>query len=151
MVRFFLNNRKTAVLGYTAIIASIIWMFKLIPGGLVPMEDMGSLLMAYDMPAAASLQRTEKMTDEVSKLLLENPNVESLTTVNGFNMLSSSQNTYSGISFITLKDWNLRKAASQSADTLSQVFTGYGMSQPEGIGYAFSMPPIMGYEHDRRF
>lgn len=61
------------------------------------------------------------MTDEVSKLLLENPNVESLTTVNGFNMLSSSQNTYSGISFITLKDWNLRKAASQSADTLSQV------------------------------
>ena len=144
VVRFFLNNRKTAVLGYTAIIASIIWMFKLIPGGLVPMEDMGSLLMAYDMPAAASLQRTEKMTDEVSKLLLENPNVESLTTVNGFNMLSSSQNTYSGISFITLKDWNLRKAATQSADTLSQVFTGYGMSQPEGIGYAFSMPPIMG-------
>lgn len=84
------------------------------------------------------------MTDEVSKLLLENSNVESLTTVNGFNMLSSSQNTYSGISFITLKDWNLRKAATQSADTLSQVFTGYGMSQPEGIGYAFSMPPIMG-------
>ncbi len=144
LVRFFLNNRKTAVLAYSAVVASIIWMFKLIPGGLVPMEDMGSLMMAYDMPAASSLQRTQKMTDEVSQLVLKNPNVESLMTINGFNMLSGSQNTYSGISFITLKDWNLRKDASQSTDTLSQIFTGYGMSQPEGIGYAFSMPPIMG-------
>ena len=60
LVRFFLNNRKTAVLAYSAVVASIIWMFKLIPGGLVPMEDMGSLMMAYDMPAASSLQRTQR-------------------------------------------------------------------------------------------
>lgn len=60
VVRFFLNNRKTAVLGYTAIIASIIWMFKLIPGGLVPMEDMGSLLMAYDMPGGRLLAANRK-------------------------------------------------------------------------------------------
>lgn len=27
---------------------------------------------------------------------------------------------------------------------MAKTFTGIGMSQPEGIGYAFSMPPIMG-------
>lgn len=143
-VRFFLHNRKTAVLVYAAVIAGIIWLFRIIPGGLVPMEDMGSLMMAYDMPAAASLQRTQKMTGDVSKSVMANENVESLMTINGFNMLSSSQNTYSGISFITLKDWKDRKDPSQSADALSRIFTGVGMSQPEGIGYAFSMPPIMG-------
>ena len=143
-VRFFLTQRKLAVVIYVAMFGIIFWMFKLIPGGLVPQEDMGNLMMAYDMPAAASLQRTEKMTEKVSDMLLANPNVESLTTVNGFNILSGSQNTYSGISFITLKDWKERQAKSQTADALSQVFTGYGMSQPEGIGYSFSMPPIMG-------
>ncbi len=143
-VKYFLAKRKTAVVIYLAIFGLILWMFKQIPGGLVPQEDMGNLLMAYDMPAAASLQRTEKMTDKVSELLLKNPNVEGLTTVNGFNLLSGSQNTYSGVSFITLKDWGLRQSESQTADALTQVFTGYGMSQPEGIGYSFSMPPIMG-------
>ena len=143
-VRFFLSKRKLAVIIYLAMFGIIFWMFKQIPGGLVPQEDMGNLMMAYDMPAAASLQRTEKMTEKVSDMLLANPNVESLTTVNGFNILSGSQNTYSGISFITLKDWKDRQAKSQTADVLTRVFTGYGMSQPEGIGYSFSMPPIMG-------
>ena len=143
-VKFFLAKRKMALLLYVAMFGLILWMFKLIPGGLVPQEDMGNLLMAYDMPAAASLPRTEKMTDAVSKELLSNPNVASLTTINGYNILSSSQNTYSGISFITLQDWKDRQSKSQTAEALAQVFTGYGMSQPEGIGYAFSMPPIMG-------
>ena len=38
----------------------------------------------------------------------------------------------------------MRKNANQSADALAMAFSGIGMSQPEGIGFAFSMPPIMG-------
>lgn len=143
-VKFFLENRKTAVLGFVAVIAAILWLFKVIPGGLVPNEDQGNLLMAYSMPEASSLPRTEKFTAKVGEMVKSNPNVEDVLTINGYNMLSSSQNTYSGISFITLKDWDLRTKANQSAEALSKVFTGMGLSQPEGIGYAFSMPPIMG-------
>lgn len=143
-VRFFLHHRKTALLGFAGVIAAIGLLFSIIPSGLVPNEDQGNLLMAYNMPEASSLPRTEKFTAEVSKEVQANPNVTDVLTINGFNMLSSSQNTYSGISFIILKDWAQRKAASQSADSLAGVFTGIGMSQPEGIGYAFSMPPIMG-------
>lgn len=143
-VRFFLHHRKTALLGFAGVIAAIGLLFSIIPSGLVPNEDQGNLLMAYNMPEASSLPRTEKFTAEVSKEVQANPNITDVLTINGFNMLSSSQNTYSGISFIILKDWAQRKAASQSADSLAGVFTGIGMSQPEGIGYAFSMPPIMG-------
>lgn len=143
-VKFFLTYRKTAVLSFIGVILAIIGLFKIIPGGLVPNEDQGNLLMAYSMPEASSLPRTTKFTDKVSDMVLKDPNVESLLTINGFNMLSSSQNTYSGISFVTLKDWKDRKKANQSADALAQVYTGMGMSQPEGIGFAFSMPPIMG-------
>ncbi len=143
-VEFFLKYRKIAILSFIGIIFAILGLFKIIPSGLVPNEDQGNLLMAYSMPEASSLSRTTKFTDKVSEMVLKDPNVESLLTINGFNMLSSSQNTYSGISFVTLKDWKDRKKASQSADALAQVYTGMGMSQPEGIGFAFSMPPIMG-------
>ncbi len=143
-VEFFLKYRKIAILSFIGIIFAIFALFKIIPGGLVPNEDQGNLLMAYSMPEASSLSRTTKFTDKVSEMVMKDPNVEGLLTINGFNMLSSSQNTYSGISFVTLKDWKDRKKASQSAEALAGVYTGMGMSQPEGIGFAFSMPPIMG-------
>ena len=143
-VKFCLNYRKITMLGFAGVCAAIVMLFKIVPGGLVPNEDLGNLLMAYSMPEASSLSRTEKLTDTVSKAIMKNPDVVDVLTINGFNMLSSSQNTYSGISFIILKDWEERKLVSQSADSLSKVFSGIGMSQPEGVGAAFSMPPITG-------
>lgn len=143
-VKFFLSHRKTALLGFVGVIAAIIMLFKVVPGGLVPNEDLGNLLMAYSMPEASSLPRTEKFTAAVGEKIEENPNVEDVLTINGYNMLSSSQNSYSAISFITLTDWAQRPKYDQSAAYLAQEFTKIGMSQPSGIGYAFSMPPIMG-------
>ena len=143
-VKFFLNNRKTAVVSFIGIMFAIFGLFKIIPSGLVPNEDQGNLLMSYSMPQAASLPRTAAFTGKVSAEVGKNPNVEDVLTINGYNMLSSSQNTYSAISFITLKDWAQRKKETQSAEALAKVFTGMGMSHPEGLGFAFSMPPIMG-------
>lgn len=143
-VEFFLHNRKMAMLGFIGVLACIGLLFKVVPGGLVPMEDQGSLLMAYSMPPASSLQRTLKFTDKVSGLVKENPAVKDVITISGYDILSSSQNTYSGISFIVLDDWNKRKTPALQADSIASALTGIGMSQPEGIAYAFSMPPIMG-------
>ena len=143
-VRFFLHHRKTAMLGFAGVLVLIAVLFKVVPGGLVPAEDQGNLLIAHMMPEASSLPRTEKFTDKLTQMVREHPDVDDVLTINGFNMLSASQNTYSGISFIILKDWAQRKLDSQSADNLAKVFTMMGMSQPEGIGYAFSMPPIIG-------
>lgn len=143
-VEFFIGHKKTALSGFAAIVALIIWLFKVVPGGLVPNEDQGNLLMSYSMPPASALLRTVAFTDKISAMVEADPNVTDVLTINGYNMLSSTQNTYSGISFIILKDWAERREPSQSASALAQVFTGMGMSQPEGIGFAFSMPPIMG-------
>lgn len=143
-VRFFLKHRKTAVVSFLGVMALILLLFKIVPGGLVPNEDQGTLLMSYSMPEASSLKRTTNFTNTVGGMLRKSPDLQDVLTINGFNILSSSQNTYSALSFIVLKDWNQRKGPGQSAEALAQLYTGYGMSQPEGIGYAFSMPPIMG-------
>ncbi len=143
-VSFLLKYRKIAIAGFIGILVAIAWLFRIIPGGLVPSEDMGNLLMAYDMPPASSLPRTVKLSSAVSEEVKKNPNVRDILTISGYNMLSSSQNTYSAISFIILTDWDKRTQSDQSAAALAQQFTSIGMSQPMGLGYAFSMPPIMG-------
>lgn len=143
-VEYFLHHRKKALISFVGICLGIVVLFKIVPSGLVPNEDMGNLLMAYTMPEATSLSRTEKFTEKVGKVVRENQDVTDFLTITGFNMLSASQNTYSGISFIILKDWAERQGKGQSATELAQQFTGIGMSQKEGIAYAFSMPPITG-------
>lgn len=143
-VKYFLDHRKQAMLSFLGICLGIVALFKIVPTGLVPNEDMGNLLMAYSMPEATSLSRTEKFTANVGTEIMKNPDVTDFLTINGYNMLSSSQNTYSAISFIILKDWAERQEKGQSASALAQKFTAIGMSQKEGIAYAFSMPPIMG-------
>ena len=60
-VSFLLKYRKIAIAGFIGILVAIAWLFRIIPGGLVPSEDMGNLLMAYDMPPASSLPRTVKL------------------------------------------------------------------------------------------
>ena len=143
-VEYFLHHRKQAMLGFVGVCLSIMMLFKIVPTGLVPNEDMGNLLMAYSMPEATSLSRTEKFTAKVGSEIRKNPNVVDFLTINGYNMLSASQNTYSAISFIILKDWAERQAKDQSSEALARQFTAIGMSQKEGIAYAFSMPPITG-------
>lgn len=143
-VRYFLVHRKQAVAGFAAVLLGIAALFKIVPTGLVPTEDLGNLLMAYSLPEASSLPRTEKFTDKVGTVVRKDTGVQDFITVNGYNLLSASQNTYSAVSFITLKDWAERLDAGQSAAELALKYSGVGMSQDEGIAYAFSMPPIMG-------
>ncbi len=143
-VRFCLHFRKLTLLAFAGMIVLILGLFKVIPGGLVPMEDQGTLLMAHSMPAASSLGRTTKYTDKLTAQVKENPLVKDMITINGYDILSSSQNTYSGISFVVLEDWAKREGKGQSADEIAALMTGMGMRQAEGLSYAFNMPPIMG-------
>ena len=143
-VKYFISHKKMAMAMFAGVIALIMWLFAIVPTGLVPNEDQGNVLMAYSMPPASSLPRTVKFTDKVAGMIQADPNVTDVLTINGFNMLSATQNTYSGISFIILKDWAERKEPSQSSEGLAKTFTGMGLSQADGIGFAFNMPPIMG-------
>lgn len=143
-VKYFISHKKMAMAMFAGVIALIAWLFTIVPTGLVPNEDQGNVLMAYSMPPASSLSRTVKFTDKVAEMIQADSNVTDVLTINGFNMLSATQNTYSGTSFIILKDWAERKEPSQSSERLAKTFTGMGLSQPDGIGFAFNMPPIMG-------
>jgi len=143
-VEYFLAHKKTAIAGFAGICAVIALLFMRIPGGLVPNEDQGALLMAYMMPPASSLPRTEKLTKSIMEQVEKNPSVRDILTVNGYNMLSGTKNTYSAISFIVLDDWDKRTKKEESIDYLTNSFNRAGMSSPDGIGFAFSLPPIIG-------
>src|SRR5258708_14289715 len=72
------------------------------------------------------------------------PGVGGVTSVVGVNILNTTQNTYSTVFFITLKDWAERtKPDEQYTAILANLNRTMGGIQ-EGIGFAFPPPSIPG-------
>ena len=81
-----------------------------LPTSFLPDEDQGYVYVALQLPDASSLQRNDALASEVEEILRNTPGV-SPTSVIGYNMLSSVQNTYSSFFWVTLKEWKERQGS----------------------------------------
>ncbi len=120
------------------------WLGGKIPTSFLPEEDQGYLYVGVQLPDAASLQRTDATCRKIEDILKDTPGVEYTTTVVGFSLLSSVQNTYSGFFFVTLKPWGERKAPEEQYGAIMAHLNGKLRQIPEGIAFAFSPPAIPG-------
>jgi len=115
---------------------------KLVPGGFMPSEDMGYLMVNIQLPDAASMQRTDVITKKVEKIIENHEEVEYITAVAGFSLLSNSMSSNAGFIFVALKDWGLReKTANALVAALNRQFF---MGVNEAQVFAFGPPAIPG-------
>jgi HAE1 family hydrophobic/amphiphilic exporter-1 len=80
-----------------------------VPAGFVPEEDEGYFICAIQLPDAASLQRTNEVSERVEQILDSIPEVDSYTVVNGYNMLTTSVSSNTATVFVSLKPWEERE------------------------------------------
>ena len=115
-----------------------------VPGGFVPSEDQGYFLGSVQLPAAASLNRTEDVSAKVDGILKSYPAVEKRLVINGYNILNGAPQSDSALFVATLKPWQERTT---EADSLKTVLLGTYMQAaklPEAVVLAFNPPPIPG-------
>ena len=111
-----------------------------LPSGFIPEEDQGYVFGAVQLPRASSLQQTDAVCSQIEEILRKTPGVEYVTTVVGFNLLSSVQATYNGFFFITLEPWADRKAASVQVDAIMANINRELYTLPAATS-AFAFPP----------
>jgi len=93
--------------------------------GLVPNEDTGTLFAMISMPPGTSQVETQKVTDQVDKMLASNPYIERREQIVGYNFLAgqgSNQSTF----IIKLKPFAEREYG--IFDRIKSVFTGAGIA-----------------------
>ncbi|OPY74304.1 MAG: Efflux pump membrane transporter BepG [Syntrophorhabdus sp. PtaU1.Bin050] len=115
-----------------------------LPGGFLPEEDQGYLYAGLQLPDAASLQRTDAVTKDVEKIIMETPGVKYCTAIAGYNMLSGVTNTYSSFFFITLKPWHERKKPEEKYNAIMTHLNRELGRLPKAVAFAFSPPAIQG-------
>ena len=117
---------------------------KAVPKSFLPDEDQGYFYAQVILPDSASLQRTDDVMRQCEEILKNTPGVQYYSTVTGYNFLSGVNTTYSGIFFISLKEWKERKAPEEQYQAILKHVNGAFAKIPAGRAFAFSPPAIPG-------
>jgi len=125
------------------VVLAALGMNRMAPG-LVPAEDQGVALVAYQLPPTSSLGRTAEFRDQLSETLLAMDEIDDFTTFAGFDIIAQALRTNSGIGFANLAPWDEREGPGQNAQALTERIMGMGMQMPDGFVMSFAPPPIQG-------
>lgn len=112
--------------------------------GFLPEEDQGYIYGSLQLPFAASMERTREAARKVERELLNTPGVAHVTSVVGFNLLSTVNTTFNAFFFITLKPWDERTAPEEQYAVIKKTINDRLAAVPEGIAFAFPPPAIPG-------
>ena len=97
------------------------WGLTRIPTGFIPTEDQGYVMVSVQLPDGASLQRTERVMDEVTRSAGKSPAWISAIAVGGISPLDNSASlANAGIVYLTLKDWSERG----KSENLKNIYLG---------------------------
>jgi HAE1 family hydrophobic/amphiphilic exporter-1 len=142
--RFLVRKSLVAILLLVGMTVATGLLGKAIPGSFLPEEDQGYFYAQTILPDAASLERTTAVMRQAEKILQSTPGVKYVTSVDGYNFLSGVNTTYTGVFFVTLKDWAERTAPEEKYGAIMKHVNGALSKIPGAVAFAFSPPAIPG-------
>lgn len=121
---------------------------KFLPTGFIPMEDQGMVYVSVTTPQGATVERTEKVLDEVTVIAKKIKGVENVTTLAGYSIVTEIAGSSYGMAMINLKDWKERSiSVNDLIAELSEKTKGIADAQIE----IFAPPTVPGFGNTSGF
>lgn len=109
-------GRRIVTLGLLAVFFIATWgTSSVLPSGFIPTEDQGMIYVSVTAPPGATVDRTERVLDEVDEISRGLEPVETVSTLAGYSVMTEVSGASYGMGMINLKAWDER---SQSADDI---------------------------------
>ena len=143
-VLFFIQKKWLAFGTVAASIALLIFFMQVTPTGMVPNEDMGTIMGAVTLPPGASQERTLEIMERVDSLIASDPAVKSRTAITGFSFIGGQGPSY-GSFIIKLKDWEERSMTQSAEVVYGSLFMRAQKVVKDAQVLFFTPPMIPGY------
>lgn len=141
----FVRKSLRSIIFIGIIIALIVMLFGVVPGGFVPEEDNAYFMVHIQLPDASSIQRTQEVCSKVDKVLAANETVSNYSTIAGYNLISGVSVQNAGAVFVAMKPWDERQGEGQSSfEVIESLNKQLAEAIPEGVVYVFGPPAIQG-------
>ncbi|WP_417290491.1 efflux RND transporter permease subunit [Corallibacter sp.] len=120
------------------------WAASTTPTGFVPNEDRGIVFMNVELPAGASMDRTNVVMEELYEKASQIPGVRGVTVINGRSLISGAGTNY-GLGFVKLDDWGERETDELSSNAIVGKLFGIAATIPDANIIFFAPPSIPGF------
>ncbi|NRR90996.1 efflux RND transporter permease subunit [Winogradskyella undariae] len=146
-----LYKRKfiSAILLIIAVVG-IYWAANTTPTGFVPNEDRGIIFANIELPAGASLDRTDAVARKLYSKIEGMEGIVGVNFIKGRSLINGTGSNY-GMGIIKLEDWGEREDASLSSAAITGKLFGLAASVPEANIIFFSPPSIRGFGNSAGF
>ncbi len=94
------------------------WWYQATPTGFLPEEDQGYVIIAVQLPDAASLERTHEVMERMNAIFAATEGVENWFVLGGFSLLDGTNAPNSATAFATWTDWSERTTPDLSQNAL---------------------------------
>ncbi|HEY5366343.1 MAG TPA: efflux RND transporter permease subunit, partial [Casimicrobiaceae bacterium] len=135
---------RRGVIGLTLfalMVVGTVLMWRITPGSLVPDEDQGFYISAVILPDGATLERTQKVVEQVEAAVRSNPNNQDVVAFTGFDFIGGSFRNNAATLFVTQKHWDLRTVTAQQL--VGELYAKTAGIK-DALVLAFNPPPIFG-------
>jgi multidrug efflux pump len=148
-VTFVIKRMLVAFVILAGLVYTIIHLFEVLPTSFVPNEDQGYVMAAIILPDAASLNRTQVVSDRVEEIFKKIPGVDTRTQLTGYSLLDNGFKTNGGTFFVTLKPFDERygsgeKARAENARAVLRNLNREAATIQEGLVIPVAPPAIPG-------
>ncbi len=140
-VTWMLRRGGVALLLFIGMVAITAGLWRATPGSLVPDEDQGFYIAAVLLPDGATLERTDRVVDEVVAAIKSNPANDYAVAFTGFDFLGGGFRNNAATIFVTQKHWDER--AMTTPQLVGEFFMKTGHIK-EALVLGFNPPPIFG-------
>ncbi len=119
-------------------------LFTNLPATFLPDEDQGALFVDIQLPSAASLERTNRIVEDVRRVLSETAGVEDVITVSGFSILQSTSTPNGAMAVAALAPWEDRETRALQLNSIIAALRTQFMQIPGANVAVFAPPAIAG-------
>ncbi len=121
-VRRGIRHSKFVIIILVCIGAATYYLFVHKPSGFIPNEDLGRLMVTYEMTEGTSTTQSVETVKKLMSVISTIPGVVHYSGISGFNPLNGAQKSNSGTVFCQLKPWDERKTRTEKMPGIIELF-----------------------------
>jgi hydrophobic/amphiphilic exporter-1 (mainly G- bacteria), HAE1 family len=149
-VSFLIRHKWIGMLGLAGIVGLTIWEVNRTPTGFIPAEDQNFVIVSFNLPPSASLDRTDVVIKKIDSVLEGIQAVDKRGAISGLNILSGTNSSAYGVGFIKLKK-QTERLPRKSIDQVVAEITQKLLAVKDAKIFIFQPPTVQGFGNTSGF
>jgi len=145
-IKFLIRHRWISMGGLALITLVTVYLVNTTKSGFIPTEDQGFVAISVSTPSGTSLNSTTKVLNQAEVKLRALPSARFVTSISGFNLLTSSNSPSAAVVFVLLKP-NKDRGEVKDINAIQNIIRGQLAEVTGGTFFVFSFPTVPGFSN----